>query len=60
MLKKIDFRFLVGGMTAMTIAVLTVTGDVQQVIYFADPINEMFFAAMFFTSGIIALSASKK
>jgi len=60
MMKQIDFRFLLGGIAAMAIGVLTVTGHVQQVIHFADPLNEMFFAALAFIMGIGCLAATKK
>jgi len=60
MLKQIDIKFLLGGITAMGIGMLTVTGHVQQVIHFADPLNEMFFAALAFIMGIGCLAATKK
>jgi len=44
----------------MGIGMLTVTGHVQQVIHFADPLNEMFFAALAFIMGIGCLAATKK
>jgi hypothetical protein len=60
MLKQIDIKFLLGGIAAMGIGMLTVTGHVQQVIHFADPLNEMFFAALAFIMGIGCLAATKK
>jgi hypothetical protein len=36
---------------ALSIAVFTVTGDVQRFIKFADPLNEMAFAFIFFMLG---------
>ena len=60
MLKQIDIKFLLGGIAAMGTGMLTVTGHVQQVIHFADPLNEMFFAALAFILGIGCLAATKK
>ena len=60
MIKSIDIKFLVGGVAAMVIGMLTVTGHVQQVIHFADPLNEMFFASMSFIGGLFSISACKK
>ena len=60
MFKKFDIKFLLGGLIALAIGVLTVTGDVQRVIHFADPINEMFFAALAFIMGLGCMAASKK
>ena len=60
MMKKFDIKFLVGGVLSMLVGIFTVTGHVQNVIHFADPINEMFFAALCFMGGIMGLAASKK
>ena len=60
MFKKFDIKFLLGGMIALAIGVLTITRHVQQVIHFADPINELFFCAMAFMGGLVGLAASKK
>lgn len=60
MLKQIDIKFLLGGIAALAISVLTVTGHVQQVIHFADPLNEMFFTALTFMFGMGCLAATKK
>jgi len=60
MIKKIDIKFLIGGVAAMVIGMLTVSGHVQQVIHFADPLNEMFFASMAFIGGLFSVAACKK
>ena len=58
MIKKIDLKFVLGAVACFVIAFQIINGTSG--IYFADPINEMFFAALCFMGGIMGLAASKK
>ena len=58
MLKKIDFKFLLGAVACFVIAFQIINGTSG--IAFADPINEMFTFALVCTGGIICLAATKK
>jgi hypothetical protein len=60
MLKRIDFKALVGFIASASIGMFTITGHVQKVIHFADPINEMFFASLSFVMAMGCLAAIKK
>lgn len=48
MLQKINFKMLLGAIGALGVSYFTMTGDIQKYIYFADPLNEMAFAALAF------------
>ena len=58
--KKIDLRLVLAGFAAILLGVGTVTGTVQQVISFADPINEMLFTLVSLKLGGICLLTCKK
>ncbi len=58
--KKFDFKFIAGGIASLFLAVNTITGAVQRVVPFNDPVNEMFFAFAAIMFGIICLAVSKK
>jgi len=60
MLKKIDFKMLLVAVVALSVSVLTMLGTVQQVIKFADPLNEMLFAFMAMMVGFMCLIGIKK
>jgi len=55
---QINFKPLVLAILTLIIAVMTVNGTTQQVIPFADPLNEMFFAFGSFMVSIFSLTAS--
>jgi hypothetical protein len=55
---QINFKPLVLAILTLIIAVMTVNGTTQQFIPFADPLNEMIFAAGAFTASIFSLAAS--
>jgi len=60
MTKKIDFRFLIGGLVLLCVGIGTITGHTQKVIMFADPLNELFFASLTLMMSLFCLVASKK
>ena len=60
MLKKIDFKFLVGAVGAFAVGLGTMHGVVQNYIHFAGIENEMGFCFMSFMLGIICLMGIKK
>ena len=60
MLKKIDFKFLVLALGAISLSLLTMAGVVQNYIHFADPLNEMGFAFMAMFGGVVSLFGIKK
>ncbi len=60
MLKKIDFKMLVGAICAFTLAIGTVQGVVQNYIHFADPFNEIGFAFTALFLGVILCFGIKK
>lgn len=60
MIKQIDIKFLLVALSALTVCVLTVMGVVQEYIYFADPLNEMFFAAIAGVVSIMGFAGIKK
>jgi len=60
MLKKIDFKFLVLALGAISLSLLTIAGIVQNYIHFADPLNEMGFAFMAMFGGVVGLFGIKK
>ena len=55
-MKKIDMKYLVGGVACALLTFGMMQGKVQQVIEFADPINEIFFTglSMMMTIGLFA------
>jgi energy-converting hydrogenase Eha subunit C len=58
MIKKIDFKFLLGAVGCFIIGAQILNGTSG--IYFADPLNEMFTFALVCVGGIICLAAIKK
>ena len=60
MLNKIDFKYLVGAISALSLGLLTMAGVVQNYIHFADPLNEMAFAFTAMFGGIMFLLGIKK
>ena len=60
MLKKIDFKYLVGAVGALSLGLLTMAGVVQNYIHFAGINNEMGFAFMAILLGVICIFGIKK
>ena len=60
MLKKIDFKMLVGAVGALSLCLLTMAGVVQNYIHFAGVANEMGFALMALFLSIICAFSIKK
>ena len=60
MLKKIDFKYLVGAVGALSLGLLTMAGVVQNYIHFAGVDNEMGFAFTALFLGVILLFGIKK
>ena len=60
MLKKIDFKYLVGAISAFALSIGTMHGAVQNYIHFAGIDNEMAFCVMAFMLGGICLMCIKK
>tara|TARA_B100000780_G_C20706452_1_gene280873 strand:- start:53 stop:235 length:183 start_codon:yes stop_codon:yes gene_type:complete len=60
MLKKVDFRFLSISIVSILVGFFTITGAIQSIIPFADPLNEMAFCVLAFTVGLISLMCIKK
>jgi len=60
MLKKIDFKFLVGAVGAFAVGLGTMNGVVQNYIHFAGIDNEIGFCFMSFILGIFCLMGIKK
>ena len=56
MLKKLDFRFLSISIVSMLVGFFTITGTIQSIIQFSDPLNEMAFCVLAFTMGLISLT----
>ena len=46
MVKKINFKALLGAITALMMAHATATGEILNYISFADPLNEMAFCVL--------------
>jgi hypothetical protein len=60
MLKKIDFKYLVGAVGALSLGLLTMAGVVQNYIHFAGVANEMGFALMAIFMSVICMFGIKK
>ena len=60
MFKKIDFKYLVGAVGALSLSYLTMAGIVQNYIHFAGIDNEMGFAFMALFMGVVCLFGIKK
>ena len=58
MIKKIDFKFLLGAVGCFIIGAQILNGTSG--IYFDDPLNEMLTFALVCVGGIICLAAIKK
>jgi|TARA_R110000782_G_scaffold35099_4_gene84060 hypothetical protein len=60
MLNKINFKYLVGAISALSLGLLTMAGIVQNYISFASIDNEMGFAVMAMLMGFMCLFSIKK
>ena len=60
MFKRFDLRFIAAGIASLLLGINTITGTVQEVIPFNDPVNEMFFAFTSILLGILCLIISTK
>jgi len=60
MLKKIDFKMLIIALGALSLSYLTMAGIIQKYIHFVNPINEMAFACITMTMGVVCLFGIKK
>ena len=60
MVKKINFKALLGAITALMVAHATATGEILNYINFADPLNEMVFCILCLMLGIGCLISIKK
>ena len=60
MLNKIDFRYLVAAVGALSLGILTMTGIIQQYICFAGMGNEIWFAFISIVMGGMLMFGIKK
>jgi len=60
MLKKINFKYLIGAVGALSLGLLTITGVVQQQIHFTSVDSEIGFALMAIFMSIICTFGIKK
>jgi len=60
MLNKIDFKYLVGAICALSLGLLTMAGVVQNYIHFAGVENEMGFALMAIFMSVMCMFGIKK
>tara|TARA_R110000744_G_scaffold272021_2_gene385063 strand:- start:8 stop:190 length:183 start_codon:yes stop_codon:yes gene_type:complete len=60
MIKKIDFKYLVGALGSLSLGLLTMMGVTQQYIPFAGIDNEMGFSLLTFWMGFLLLFCIKK
>ena len=60
MLKSINFKAVLGSATAFTIAYLTMTGSIQQLIPFSGELNEIGFFILSCMMGTMCLMLIKK
>ena len=60
MLKKIDFKMLIGAICALSLGLLTMAGIVQQYVHFSGVANEVGFAFTALFLGIICIFGIKK
>ena len=58
-MKKVIIYILVA-LGLWSIGLLTMMGEVQKLIKFQDPLNEMLFSFTFFVSGVLSLMNIKK
>jgi len=59
-MKNIDKQALTSSILSFILCGLTISGHVQQVIPFVDPLNEMVFAGVLFVFGVFNLMFIKK
>ena len=59
MLKQIDIKMLLGAIACVALGIGLISGAIQNYIYFADPMNEMFMCAFAFM-GTIGFAANIK
>jgi hypothetical protein len=60
MLKKIDFKMLLGAISALSISYLTIAGIIQNYIHFSGVENEIGFFLLSFFMGIMLMFGIKK
>lgn len=60
MLKKVDFKYLIIALSAISLGLLTMGGITQEYIHFAGIKNEIGFAFIAIFMGIISLLGIKK
>ena len=59
MLKQIDIKMLLGAIACVALGIGLINGAIQNYVYFADPMNEMFMCAFAFM-GTIGFAANIK
>lgn len=60
MIKQIDFKMLLGAITCIALGIGMIVGAIQNVVAFADPLNEMFATALLFMMAIGCFACIKK
>lgn len=60
MLKKIDFKFVVGAISALSLSFFTLTGTIQNFIHFSGVENEMGFALLSMFMSVMFMFGIKK
>ena len=60
MLKKINFKYLIGALGSLGVCYLTMAGIIQQHIHFAGVANEMGFAMLSLLMGVMLIFGIKK
>ena len=60
MLKQIDIKMVLGALVCVALGIGMITGAIQNVIAFADPLNEMFTTALLFMMAIGCFACIKK
>ena len=59
-INSIDIKFILIATLCFTVGYLTMSGDVQRVIPFQGPLNEMAFAVAFIFFGLVSMIGIKK
>ena len=60
MIKQIDFKMLLGALVCVALGIGMIMGVIQNVVAFADPLNEMFATALLFIMTIGFVACIKK
>lgn len=60
MLKQIDIKMVLGALVCIALGIGMIMGAIQNVIAFADPLNEMFTTALLFMMAIGCFACIKK